>query len=315
MSVLMMAMRHRFPLTGLAALMILAYAGVLWGAGPAAAQEEPPDPQAEAADPAPSTQDANGAEDDGTDDDTAEPSDPDTADAQSEFEALLRELGPGFLTPQELEAFESAPPAGLDSPFGPDMFDDAPAAGAEPSGLSGLLNFDSVLETFEPGPDDPPERRLAWLFVELKTAADADEAAFVAEEIEALWSDIGDPTAVLLTNRARAAASIGELVLARRLADGATQLANNSADAWVASSAIALAQSDIARAISDLEQALVLEPRRYDALLTLAALFESLENWAGAYDAYADVAALYPHHPFAQARMEAVRVRAQGREL
>lgn len=196
---------------------------------------------------------------------------------------------------------------------------DGPDAGADgdaaPSGPLGLPSLSDLVSRMEPGPDAPVERRLAWLFAELKAAPDAEEAAFVAEEIEALWSDVGDPTAVLLTQRARAASLIGEDVLARRLVNGAVRLAPDSADAWVTSAALALNDDDIARAITDLEQALQLEPRRYDALLTLAALFEGLENWRGAYDSYEDVLAIYPQMPFAQDRLRELESRARGRAL
>ncbi len=223
------------------------------------------------------------------------------ADAPPTPFALPDALPEGFAEDFDFEGALGVPGLALEQPSGP-------------FGLPGVSLTD-VLATLEPGPDAPVSQRLAWLFAELKIAPDADEAAFVAEEIEALWRDVGDPTASLLTDRAAAAAGSGDLGLARRLADGAVELAVQSAEAWVRSAEIATLDGDVLRAVTDLEQALRLEPRRYDALLTLGALFEQLENWAGAYDAYEAVLDIYPQHPYAQARAEDLEVRARGRAL
>ncbi len=224
--------------------------------------------------------------------------------------------------PLEVDPNAPQPPFALPDDYADD-FDFEGVLGAPgldleaPTGPFGLPtpSLKDMLATLEPGPDAPVAQRLAWLFAELKMASNAEEAAFVAEEIEALWRDVGDPTATLLTDRAAAAGSADDLGLARRLADGAVELADQSAEAWVRSAEIATLDGDVVRAVTDLEQALRLEPRRYDALLTLGALFEQLENWAGAYDAYAAVLEIYPEHPYAKARADDLEVRARGRAL
>ncbi len=69
-------------------------------------------------------------------------------------------------------------------------------------------------------PEEPPltrEERMDKLFAELAAAEDDAEAAFIAEEIEALWRDSGSPTVDLLTDRATDALDMGEPNLAREL--------------------------------------------------------------------------------------------------
>ncbi len=168
----------------------------------------------------------------------------------------------------------------------------------------------------ETPPNETPEERMDRLFVELAAAPDSAEAAFVAEEIEAVWRAQSDPTVRLLNRRALAAAGIGDATLARQLADGAIALSEEqSAEAYVRSAEIALVSDDIARVILDLEAAVRLDARRYDALLTLAGVFERLERFDGAMAAYDGVLALYPEHEFAKGRRETLAREVEGIDL
>ncbi|MCG8442766.1 MAG: hypothetical protein MI723_13270 [Caulobacterales bacterium] len=160
-----------------------------------------------------------------------------------------------------------------------------------------------------------PDARMDALFVELAAAETPADAAFIAEEIEAIWKASGDASADLLMARADEAAAMGEFALSRRLIDGALELAPDFADAWAHSAAIAAASDDVSRAVEDLNQALVLEPRHYEALVGLGLLLERLEQDAGAYEAYQRALAIYPLHPEAGDLAQDVEREAVGREL
>ncbi len=159
------------------------------------------------------------------------------------------------------------------------------------------------------------EARLDGLFVKLKAAETEDEAAFIAEEIEAIWADSHSPTAELLIERASEAMAAGEPVLARGLVDGALELAPEFADGWSQSAMIAVADGDVGRALEDVEKALRLEPRQYHAILGLGVILERLDQPAGAFEAYQRVLEIYPLLPEAAERAREIEPRARGRDL
>lgn len=190
-------------------------------------------------------------------------------------------------------------------------------AGDEPAGFEGDIGFGDFAGGGDDGPVDPalltegpderPEQRMMRLFAELRYAQDAAEADFISEEIEAIWRAEVDPTTKLLTQRAMAAATIGDETLARQLADGAIAMSDGAgAEAYVRSAEIALVGGDLARAMSDLERAVEIDPRRYDALLALAGVFERIDASRGAYEVYGDVLKLYPEHPYAKGRRDSL---------
>lgn len=206
-------------------------------------------------------------------------------------------------------------PALAQSVDNPDVLEE-PADSPEDRDDAVRLSVGEDQEAEEPKPEETPEERMDRLFTELKSAPDASEAAFIAEEIEAVWRGQVDPTARLISQRAMAAASIGDYTLARQLADGAIALSNETgAEAYVRSADIALVSDDLARAIMDLESAVAVDPRRYDALLTLAGLFERIDSARGAYEAYGAVLALYPEHEFASGRRDALERDVSGLDL
>lgn len=171
-------------------------------------------------------------------------------------------------------------------------------------------------EVVEAAPDETPQERMDRLFSSLKEAPTEEDADFIAEEIEALWRAELDPTARLLIERAQAAALAGSAVMARQLADGAVALSGeDGVQALVRSAEIAVLSDDFARAVRDLEAAIIKDPRRYDAYMALAAVLERMEAWRGAYQAYGEVLALYPENGFAKQRHEDLGRQVSGRVL
>lgn len=170
-------------------------------------------------------------------------------------------------------------------------------------------------EEAEPEPELTREERLDRLFVELGEAASEEDAAFIAEEIEALWRDSGSPTVDLLTDRATDALDMGEASLARELIDGALELGPDHAEAWAESARIAMVEEELGIALQHIERAVSLEPRHYYALTELGLILERLNSAAGAYEAFQRALELNPRLPDAVEGAERTRRAAEGREL
>jgi Tfp pilus assembly protein PilF len=171
-------------------------------------------------------------------------------------------------------------------------------------------DLDTVLEG-----EAAVEARLDGLFAKLAAAETEEDAAFIAEEIEAIWADSHSPTAEVLIERAEEAMAAEEPALARSLVDGALELAPEFADGWTQSAMIAYADGDVARALEDVDRALRLEPRQYHAMLGLGIILEQLDQPAGAYEAYQRALEIYPLMPEAAARAREIEPRARGRDL
>lgn len=167
----------------------------------------------------------------------------------------------------------------------------------------------------EPEPELTREERFDKLFVELSEAETDEDAAFIAEEIEALWRDSGSATVDLLTDRASDALDMGDAELARELISGAIELGPDHGEAWAVSALIAMAEDELGVALEHIERAVSLEPRHYLALTRLGLILERLEATQGAYDAYERALELNPRLPVAREGAERTERAARGREL
>lgn len=170
-------------------------------------------------------------------------------------------------------------------------------------------------EPAEPEPELTREERMDKLFADLAEAENDEDAAFIAEEIEALWHDSGSPTVDLLTDRASDALEMEEPQLARELISGALELGPEHAEAWAESARIALAEDELGIALEHIEKAVELEPRHYYALTELGIILERLDQPAGAYAAYENALALNPRLPEARDGAERTERAAEGRGL
>jgi tetratricopeptide (TPR) repeat protein len=177
----------------------------------------------------------------------------------------------------------------------------------------------AAADAVEPeAPEEPPmtrAERMDALFVELAEAENDEDARFIAEEIEALWSDSGSPTVDLLTDRATDALDVGEPRLARELINGALELGPEHAEAWAESARIALVEDELGIALEHIERAVSLEPRHYYALTELGLILERLESAQGAFEAFQRALELNPRLPDAVAGAERTEREARGREL
>lgn len=139
------------------------------------------------------------------------------------------------------------------------------------------------------------ENRLDGLFESLSTA-ESSEAKRISREIRLEWSKSGSASMDLLLRRGRAAMkednfeeSIGHL---SALIDHAPEFP----EGWHARATANFKADHLGRAMADLEQTLILNPRHFGAIYGLAVIFEQLGRFDEAYDGYSAVLELFPFH-------------------
>ncbi|WP_417467444.1 hypothetical protein [Maricaulis sp.] len=159
-----------------------------------------------------------------------------------------------------------------------------------------------------------PQERLTARLDALATADEA-QARPLVDEILALWSHSGSDTISLLMDRGHAAEAAGDLDIAARMYDHVTALAPEFAEGWLAAGRVAAQLEDWTYAFETLNTALTLEPRRFDAYVTLGRVLENAQAIGAALDAYEEALAIHPTYApavEAKARIDAAQA---GRAL
>lgn len=152
------------------------------------------------------------------------------------------------------------------------------------------------------------------LFERLRTANTSD-ARRIEREIEMLRAQSGSPAIDMLLKRGRKAMESEDYVAAIEHFTAMTDHAPDFAEGWYGrAQAFALA-GRVGPAVHDLNRALALDPRHYDALFGLGTLFERVEQPEEAYDAYKLVLDIHPHHKEARERVRALERSVNGTQL
>jgi tetratricopeptide (TPR) repeat protein len=144
-----------------------------------------------------------------------------------------------------------------------------------------------------PGPAEKP-RVLSELYVQLARAKDAEEAAPIITNIEALWRVTGSPTVDLLISRAERLTKDKDLDLALQILDATVAMAPEEAEAWYLRSKVHYAESKYDLALADLNRALERDPKHYRALEQLGLANEALGKKPEALEAYRKALAINP---------------------
>jgi len=161
-------------------------------------------------------------------------------------------------------------------------------------------------------PDAERMARLDALFIRLKAEKNEDTANLIAEEIWAIWLDSGSASVNFVMRRGIAAQKSGEKELARRMFDQVTTLEPTYAEGWSRSARLATEEEDLNRALVEITQALIYEPRHFYALWTLGNIMERLGRNDDAFEAYAEAHKLYPELKAVKDRVEAMRAEVEG---
>jgi tetratricopeptide (TPR) repeat protein len=158
------------------------------------------------------------------------------------------------------------------------------------------------------------EARLDTLLSQLSQAEPA-EARRLAAEIEMEWSRSGSPAMNLLLQRGKDAIEAGEHDAAIEHLGALTDHAPGFVEGWHLRSVAFFRQDRYGLALSDIRQALALEPRHFNVLYGLGVLLDEMGQYALAHEAFTRVLALHPHHETVSDMRERVARKMGGAEL
>lgn len=167
-------------------------------------------------------------------------------------------------------------------------------------------------------PEDKAEARdvvLDRLFAELGEADNEEAARALERAIQSVWLSSGSPSIDLLMDRGLDALGEDDTDRAYFYFDEVVTLAPGFAEGWNKRAAIHYLREDYAAALHDLEQALRLEPRHYEALAGLGVILEDLGDKKGALEAYRRALKLDPWLRNGETRIAPLELEVEGRGI
>ena len=149
----------------------------------------------------------------------------------------------------------------------------------------------------------------------LAQETDPVEAARLAREVEERWSHSGSAAMDLLLRRGEAAMEAEDLDRAIVHLTALTDHAPGFAAGWNARAEAFFRQEQYGAALTDIEQALILEPRHFGALTGLGIILEQFGDDAGALRAFRAVQKIYPAEENVGRAVERLEQQTGGRTL
>jgi tetratricopeptide (TPR) repeat protein len=148
----------------------------------------------------------------------------------------------------------------------------------------------------------------------LKAAPNEEAAGVLEDHLTEMWVNAGTPAVTLLMSRGLRELKAGDNKDAIEDFNDAVTLQPELAEGYRQLAMARYAAGDTQGAIEDLALAVQHEPRDFLAYRTLTDIFESQQNWKGAYDAWQKVLAIDPKTPGAQERLKHLQQAAFGQE-
>jgi len=157
--------------------------------------------------------------------------------------------------------------------------------------------------------------KLDTLFEALKVAPDAESAKAIEDRIWSLWMVSGSDTCNLLMARAKAATDEKDFDLAVKLLGAVIELKPSYAEAWNRRATIYYLQKDYGRALADIREVLVREPRHFGALSGLGLILQDIGDDKHALEAYRRALAIDPHLENIGDVVKTLREKVEGRDI
>jgi predicted Zn-dependent protease len=149
----------------------------------------------------------------------------------------------------------------------------------------------------------------------LQQATDETAAAALEGRIRALWLNAGTPAVSLLVSRCVRELAANAPGDALDDINAALDLQPDLAAGWTLRASAEFDTGHADGAVKDLEEAVRLEPRQFDAFQTLSRIAEQRGDWKGAYAAWVRLMQIDPRTPGGGERLRDLQRRALGDEL
>ncbi len=151
--------------------------------------------------------------------------------------------------------------------------------------------------------------------LETLSQAEPAQADRLADQIRNEWEKSGSASADFLLDRGKDAMDDGDVFAAIEHFTALVDHAPAFAQGWAERARAYFELELYGPAIGDLEHALALEPRHFDALTGLAVILDSMDKPEDAYEAYLQVEAIHPHQPGLTEALDRLEPMIRGREL
>ena len=162
---------------------------------------------------------------------------------------------------------------------------------------------------------DQSDPRLDRLFQQLAKAMTPPEALGVEREIETLWLRSGSDTVDLLMTRAQQSVEAQDAVTAKKLLDAVTEMKPGYAEVWYQRGALLMAMDSAQEAAPDLQRAIELEPRHFQALALEGKIAEDAGDKRTALATYRKALALNPQLETVKRKIAALAAEVEGKDI
>ena len=158
-------------------------------------------------------------------------------------------------------------------------------------------------------------RRLDELYSRLREAEGARQARVIELQIGVTLGQSGSDTADLLMARATQAAQGQQADLALALLDAVVDLYPDYVEAWHRRALLHMGRRDYGLAVSDIENALRLEPRHFTAMMGLGTILQQLGRDREALTVFRKALEINPHLERVPEMIRRLGPKVEGQEL
>lgn len=158
-------------------------------------------------------------------------------------------------------------------------------------------------------------KNIDFLFEALKAAPDDETAKVVENRIMALWLVSGSDTADLLMTRVKAAVDAKDVDLAIQLLSSIIEIKPDYVEAWNRRATIFFGRKEYSRAIADLRQVLIREPRHFGALTGLGLIMQEIGDDKRALEVYRRALAVHPRLQKIPDLVKQLTEKVEGRDI
>lgn len=166
-----------------------------------------------------------------------------------------------------------------------------------------------------PAQADQSDPRLDRLFLQLAKATTPPEAQGVQKEIQSAWLRSGSDTVDVLMGRAAASLEAQDGATAKKLLDAVTEMRPGYAEVWFQRGALLVAVGSEPEALSDLMQAIELEPRHFPALVLAGKIAEDEGDKRTALERYRKAVVINPQLESTKRKIAALAAELEGKDI